>query len=359
MGRNDLVTATDPAPPAQAFDIAALDRYLRRELGSFEGIVQVAKFDGGQSNPTYLLTTALRRLVLRRKPPGVLLPSAHAVEREFRVIRALAKTDVPVPEALLLCMDETVIGTPFYLMAHVAGPIYAQLVLPGLGSAERAAVYAELNRVLAALHEIDPAAVGLQDYGRPGNYMERQVARWVSQYRGSQTDVLDDVEQLIAWLPANTPPAVPARIVHGDFRLPNVIFDAVALRILAVLDWELSTLGDPLADLAYYCMSWRLPAEEGHGRGGLDLAALGLPSEADHVAGYCRRRGLPPMDERRWEFYLVFNMLRLIGILQGVKARSLAGNAASPRAAAVAARIAPLARLAMTLVERLERRSQG
>lgn len=343
-------SGTRPVAPQHAFDLDKLAAWLRGRLPGFDGGLQVEQFNGGQSNPTFLLRSGERRWVLRRKPAGALLASAHAVDREFRVIRALAATDVPVAQAQLLCEDPTVIGSMFYVMDHVDGRIYWDPRLPGLEPAERAALFDELNRVIAALHRVDPTAIGLADYGKPSAYVERQVARWTRQYRASETEKIDAVERLIDWLPRHLPADGESRIVHGDYRLDNVVFHPSEPRILAVLDWELSTLGDPLADFAYHCMSWRLPAEGSRGLGGVDLAALGIPDEATYARRYFERVGLvEPPSPSTWTFYMVFNMFRLVGILQGVAARALQGNASSEHAATTGRRTRPLAEQAWAL----------
>jgi len=282
----DSFSGTRPVAPQHVFDEARLAEHLRSQIDGFQGELHVEQFKGGQSNPTFLLTAGGKRYVLRRKPPGTLLPSAHAVEREFRVIRALAGTDIPVAQAHLLCEDPAVIGTAFYVMDFVDGRIFWDPTLPGMTAAARGAIYDELNRVIAALHRVDPVAAGLADYGKAGHYIERQVARWTRQYRASETERIDAAEQLIDWLPAHIPAEGATRIVHGDYRLDNVIFHPNEPRILAVLDWELSTLGDPLADFAYHCMRWRLSTGASLGLAGVDVAALGIPDEA----AYLRRK---------------------------------------------------------------------
>ncbi|HVC02917.1 MAG TPA: phosphotransferase [Steroidobacteraceae bacterium] len=347
---------TREVTPALAFDGRALADYLRRHVPDVPGPLQVAQFKGGQSNPTYLLTAADGgRVVLRRKPPGKLLPSAHAVEREFRVMQALRQSPVPVPHMRLLCMDENVIGTAFYLMDFVEGRILWNPLLPGMEPAGRAAIFDEMNRVIAALHSVDHAALGLRDYGKPGRYIARQVSRWTEQYRASETERIEAMDKLIAWLPAHIPAGEEITVVHGDFRLDNLVFHPTEPRILAVLDWELSTLGHPLADFAYHCMAWRLQPAQFRGLVGGDLAALGIPGEAAYVARYCERTGRAPVSPSDWEFYVAFNMFRLAGILQGVLARALQGNASSAQALEAGRRARPLAEAAWAQVERVFR----
>ena len=340
--------------PAHRFDEAALAAHLRAKLG-FDGELKVWQFEGGQSNPTYYLELGDERLVLRRKPPGQLLPSAHAIEREYRVIRALHGSAVPVAEGLLLCEDIGVIGTAFYVMRHVPGRIFWDPKLPELDAPARRAIFNAMGESIAALHAVDPTAVGLADYGASGNYLERQVSRWTRQYLASDAPPIEAMQRLIEWLPAHLPPPHEVRIVHGDLRLDNFIFDPVEPRVLAVLDWELSTLGDPLVDFAYSTLTWRMPADGFRGLAGIDIAALGIPSEAEYIADYCRRRGralgadgLPA----HWNTYLVFNLFRLAAILQGVAARALAGNAASARATEMGKQAIPLAELAWQIAQK-------
>jgi aminoglycoside phosphotransferase (APT) family kinase protein len=323
---------------------------MQAHIEGFLGPIDVQQFSGGQSNPTFLVQSANHRYVLRRKPPGKLLPSAHAVDREYRVIAALAQSPVPVAKAYALCEDSAVIGTAFYVMDYVEGRLFWDAALPEVAAPGRRAIYEELTRVIAALHAVDYAAVGLGDFGKPGRYIERQVARWTQQYRASQTESIDAVEQLIEWLPQHIPADEQTSIVHGDFRLDNAIFHANEPRILAVLDWELSTLGHPLVDLAYLCMRYHLSADQFRGLGGLDPAALQIPSEAECVADYCRRLGRAPVAPQDWTYYLAFNMFRLTGILQGVLARAIQGNASSATALEAGRRARPLAEQAWTLV---------
>jgi aminoglycoside phosphotransferase (APT) family kinase protein len=347
-------SGTRPVAPQHAFDVARLAAYLRETVDPGLGALQVEQFKGGQSNPTFLLRAGARRFVLRRKPPGALLASAHAVDREFRVIRALAGTDVPVARADVLCEDPSVIGTVFYVMDYVEGRVQWDPTLPGCTPAQRGAMYDELNRVIAALHRVDPAQVGLADYGRPGNYIERQVARWTKQYRAAETERIEAADRLIEWLPQHIPVEGQTRIVHGDYRLDNVIFHPTEPRILAVLDWELSTLGDPLVDFAYHCLGWHLPFETLRGMGGVDLAPLGIPDEAAYRRRYQERvGGGREVSAQDWTYYLVFNMFRLVGILQGVAARALQGNASSAQALETGRRTRPLAEQAWEMAQRI------
>jgi len=316
------------------FDIGRLQDYLAAALPGFTGPLEVKQFQGGQSNPTYLLTTPAHRYVMRTKPGPVarLLPSAHAIEREFRVMRALAAQDIPVPEMLLLCEDEEVLGRAFFLMAHVDGRVLWDPSLPGMTAPQRGAVYDELNRVIAALHGVDPEAAGLADFGRAGNYFERQIGRWSRQYRASETGRIEAMDQLIGWLPANVPPGEETAVVHGDYRLDNLIFHPTEPRVLAVIDWELSTLGHPLADFSYLCMGWHIPPGAFRGIAGLDHAALGIPSEAQFIASYCQRTGRSGI--ANWNFYLAYNLFRIAAILQGVYKRALEGIASADNALA-------------------------
>jgi aminoglycoside phosphotransferase (APT) family kinase protein len=345
---------TRPVAPQHAFDLARLATFMRQHVDNFRGELTVEQFKGGQSNPTFLLTAGGRQYVMRRKPPGTLLPSAHAVDREYRVISALANTDVPVAKTHALCEDDGVIGSAFYIMDYVQGRILWNSSLPGFAPAERSALFDELNRVIAALHQVDYRAVGLDGYGKPGNYLERQVARWTRQYRASETERIEAVENLIAWLPQHVPADDETRIVHGDYRIDNVIFHPTEPRILAVLDWELSTLGHPLADFAYHCMTWRMPQGASRGLAGLDLVSLGIPTEDEYVEKYCKRTGRAGIARGDWEYYMVFNMFRLVGILQGITKRAQLGNAASADAAETGKRTRPLAEQAWQLVERIE-----
>jgi aminoglycoside phosphotransferase (APT) family kinase protein len=317
-----------------ALDQAALAPYLEAEVPGFTGLLSIEKFSSGQSNPTYLVTARSGRYVLRAKPPGQLLKSAHQVDREFRIMKALAGTDVPVPEMLHLSPEDSLIGRMFYVMGFVEGRIFWDPSLPEISSdAERAAIYDAMNATLAALHEVEPAAIGLGDFGRPGSYFERQLGRWTTQYRATETGALPDMDRLIHWLEASIPPDDgDVSLVHGDYRLDNMIFAPNRPQVLAVLDWELSTIGHPFADLAYQCMQWRLPHSSGfRGLGGIDRNAAGLPSEEEYVAAYCRRRGIGGI--ANWTFFLAFSFFRLAAICQGVYRRALDGNASNPEKA--------------------------
>ena len=348
---SDKFVGTRPVSERHAFDTGRLADWLRANVEGYSGELAVEQFKGGQSNPTFLLSAGNRKYVMRRKPPGKLLPSAHAVDREYRVITALAQTDVPVARSYALCQDDAVIGTAFYVMDYVEGRILWDPALPGMVPAERTAIFDEMNRVIAALHNVDYASVGLADYGKPGSYFARQIDRWSKQYRASETEKIEAMDNLMAWLPANIPAGDETSIVHGDYRLDNVIFHASEPRILAVIDWELSTLGHPLSDFAYHCMTWRLSPGQFRGLQGHDLAALGIPGEADYVALYCRRTGRESIPAAEWEYYLAFNMFRLTAILQGIMARAMQGNAASQEAIDTGKRARPLAEEAWRQVE--------
>ncbi|TAK82952.1 MAG: phosphotransferase family protein [Betaproteobacteria bacterium] len=343
---------TKPVEERHRIEVAALEKFLDFRISAVE------QFKGGQSNPTYRLTAANgKKYVLRRKPPGKLLPSAHAVDREYRVISALHATGFPVARPHALCEDETVIGTAFYVMDYVDGRVLWDQALPGMTRAERAAIWDELNRVIAWLHSIDYRAVGLEGFGKPGNYIERQIARWTKQYQASETEPIEAMNNLIAWLPKNIPPETGTAVVHGDFRLDNVIYHPSAPRILAVLDWELSTLGDPLADFAYHCMSWHIPPGEFRGISGLDFKGLGIPEEAEYVAKYCQRTGRGAINPSHWDFYLAYNLFRIAAILQGIMKRVVDGTAASAHARDAGMRARPMAELGWKQAEKILRRA--
>jgi aminoglycoside phosphotransferase (APT) family kinase protein len=335
-------------PERHRFDVGALERFLKDKLPGFQGPLQVQLFKGGQSNPTYRLQTPQRSYVMRAKPGPVakLLPSAHAIEREFRVMQALGSTEVPVPEVYLLCDDESVIGRAFYVMECLEGRVLWDQGLAGMPNAERTAIYDEMNRVIAALHNVDYQAIGLGDFGKPGNYFARQIGRWSKQYKISETQSIPEMDKLIAWLPENIPQDDETSIVHGDYRLDNLMFHPTEPRILAILDWELSTLGHPLADFSYHCMSWHIPPEKFRGIAGLDLAALGIPEERGYVEAYCARTGRNPDRLREhWDFYLAYNMFRLAAILQGIVKRVVDGTASNTEAPETAERVIPLAQM--------------
>jgi aminoglycoside phosphotransferase (APT) family kinase protein len=345
-------TGTKPVEERHRIDAPALEKFL-----GFR-IAQVEQFKGGQSNPTYRLTAADgKRYALRRKPPGKLLPSAHAVEREYRVIKSLHAVGFPVARPHVLCEDESVIGTAFYVMDCVEGRVLWDQALPGMTKAERGAIWDELNRVIALLHSIDYKSVGLEGFGKPGAYIERQVGRWTKQYQASETQKIEAMDNLIAWLPRNIPPETGTTVVHGDYRLDNTIFHPAEPRILAVLDWELSTLGDSLADFAYHCMSWHIPPGQFRGIAGLDLDQLGIPSEAQYLEKYLQRTGRPGIDRSHWDFYLAYNLFRLAAILQGIAKRVLEGTAASAHAAESGSRAPLLALLGWKQVEKIMRRA--
>ncbi|MEO8857356.1 MAG: phosphotransferase [Burkholderiaceae bacterium] len=351
---------TRPVGEAHLFDVAALTRWLSTHLEGFSGPLSVEMFKGGQSNPTYKLITPGRSYVMRSKPGPVakLLPSAHAVEREFAVMRGLRGTDVPVAEMYCLCEDESVIGRAFYVMEFVQGRVFWDQALPGMSNAERSAIYDEMNRVIAALHKVDYVAQGLGSYGRPGNYFERQIGRWSKQYVASITQPIPEMDQLMAWLPGNIPAAARdegmTSIVHGDFRIDNLMFHPSEPRVLAVLDWELSTLGHPLADFSYHCMAWHVPHTMGRGIGGIDLASLGIPGEDEYIRHYCDRTALstPKQLKVDWNFYMAYNMFRIAAILQGIAKRIEMGTASSEQASASAAGVVPMAKLAWQFAQR-------
>jgi aminoglycoside phosphotransferase (APT) family kinase protein len=331
----------------------ALDAWAAQHVEGYRGPSKAIKYSDGQSNPTYRIETPTQAYVLRAKPRGKLLKSAHMVEREFRVLRALATAGFPAPRALALCEDESVCGSVFYLMAHVDGRIFWDPGLPESSKQERAGIYDAMNAGLAQLHAIDIAAAGLADYGKPGNYFARQTQRWTEQYRASETEKVPDMDRLIDWLAANMPPDDGrVSLVHGDFRIDNMIFARDSAKLLAVLDWELSTLGHPFADLAYQCMQWRLPnAGEHRGLAGLDRAALGIPSDEEYIAAYCRRRGLDGVPH--WPFLIAFSFFRIAAIVQGVYKRALDGNASNPqRGIKMGAAVPVMAKLAIEEVER-------
>jgi aminoglycoside phosphotransferase (APT) family kinase protein len=330
-------------------DVGALERYMAKEVPGFRGPLTVRQFQGGQSNPTYYLGTPGHEYVLRRKPPGKLLPSAHAVDREYRVITALGQTDVPVPRTHALCKDDGIIGTVFYIMDCVRGRVFADPLLPELTPPERGVLYDHIIDVLARLHRTDWQALGLADFGKPGNYFARQIHRWTTQYRASETERIEAMERLIEWLPAHLSVADETALVHGDYRPGNMIVHPTEPRVIAVLDWELSTLGHPLADLAYNCLPFRVdPGGLLGGVSGEDLIALGIPSEKDYVGAYCRRTGRADVGD--WDFCIAFALFRLAAIAQGIMGRVIAGTANDPHAQERGARARPLAEAAWAVV---------
>ncbi len=342
IDRQSAYTGTASVKAEFAFDAQRLADYLTRHLSGFKGPIEVRQFKGGQSNPTYSLHSPSRNYVLRRKPPGKLLPSAHAIDREYRVLSALQPRKFPVPKPLLYCEDDSIIGTAFYVMEEVAGRVFWEPHMPNASSAERSGVYDSMNATLAKLHSFGPAALGLSDYGKPENYVGRQVARWSKQYEASKTSEIPEMESLIRWLPEHLPPQQPARVVHGDYRLDNLIVESNATNIAAVIDWELSTLGDPLADFTYHLMAWEMPEAGGFGSLlGRDLKSLGLPDRDSYVADYAKRTGLDPRPHL--PLYMAYNFFRIAAIVQGIAGRVRDGTAVSETAATRAATVQPLA----------------
>ncbi len=365
MSDFDHFVGTRPVSQAQAFDIDALSAWLEQHLPGFSGPLSVESFKGGQSNPTYKLSTPTQQYVMRAKPGPVakLLPSAHAIEREFAVMSGLYGTDVPVPRMYCLCEDEAVIGRTFYVMEFMPGRVLWDQSLPGMSMQERAAIYNEMNRVISALHRVKFDERGLAGYGKPGNYFERQIGRWSKQYAasadgaGPMSQPTREMDQLVQWLPQNIPAMARATelvsIVHGDYRLDNLMFHPTEPRVVAVLDWELSTLGHPLADFSYHCMAWHIPPGAFRGIGGLDVASLGIPTEDEYIRLYCERTGLttPQALKADWNFYMAYNLFRIAAILQGIAKRVEAGTAASAQAVSSAAGVEPLAQMAWKFAE--------
>jgi len=351
MSDQDRFAGTMPVQDRHRFDEASLERWLKDNVPDYKGPLTVQQFKGGQSNPTFMLVTPAKKYVLRRKPPGKLLPSAHAVDREYRVITALAQTDVPVARTYGLCEDDSVIGTAFYVMDCVEGRIFWDQRLPGMNRDERAAIFDAMNRTIAALHKVDYNAVGLEGFGKPGDYFARQIGRWSKQYKASETEEIPAMDKLIEWLPAHIPPGDETSIVHGDYRMDNMIFHPTEPRVIAVLDWELSTLGHPLGDFTYHLMSWRLAPETFRGVAGVDYAGLGIPTEQDYIAAYCRRTGRDGIPNL--EFYMAYNMFRIAAILQGIMGRVKDGTAASQHAIESGKRARPIAEQAWAVVERM------
>jgi aminoglycoside phosphotransferase (APT) family kinase protein len=352
--RQEQFSGTKDVAPQHALDVPKLERYLSENIKGFEGPLTLRQFKGGQSNPTYQLVTPKAKYVLRRKPPGKLLPSAHAVDREFRIISALYPTGFPVPKPHVLCTDESVAGTMFYVMECVEGRVIWEPQLPGLEPKQRFAIYDAMNETLAKLHQTDYMKLGLEDFGKPGSYFARQISRWGKQYVASETESIPAMNKLMEWLPQHIPPGERNAIVHGDYRLDNMILHPTEPKVLAVLDWEISTIGDPLADFTYHIMQWRMPAGgTGGGTGsltGADLKTLGIPTEEEYVAMYCKRTGRAGIEGL--DFYFAYNFFRIAGILQGIAGRVRDGTASSAHAATMAASVRPLAELGWTYAKR-------
>jgi aminoglycoside phosphotransferase (APT) family kinase protein len=338
-----------PILPNHRFDEQNLARYLRGRLAGAESELVIRQYQGGQSNPTFHIQAGAHRYVMRKKPPGKLLPGAHAVEREFAIQQALAGRGVPVPHMHLLCTDDDIIGRSFYIMSEIEGRIFTDRLLGGCTPADRLAMYDSMNAALAQLHNIGYIAAGLQDFGRPENYVARQVSRWARNYQASKLDDLPEMDKVIAWLESHVPAQEIATIVHGDYRIGNLVFHPTQPHVVAVLDWELATIGHPLADLAYNCLPWRLPATSERGFADLDFTGLGIPYEADYIASYAKR--FPRIDLNDWEYFLVFAMFRSAAILAGVYGRAVAGNASDARALSTGIIFRNVAKAAWALAE--------
>lgn len=341
---------TAPVPTALTFDQDVLATWLKDKGLLDKAALSVKPLTGGQSNPTFLLTSGQQRYVLRKKPPGPLLPSAHAVDREYRVMQALQSSDVPVPKLFVFSEDVDVVGTPFYIMEYLDGRVIVDQSLPALSKEDRTLVYRDMNRVMAALHTVDYAQVGLDTFGKPGNYFGRQIARWSRQYKEANTEDIAELHALIDWLPANIPAGEQTSIVHGDYRLDNLVLHPTEPRAIGLLDWELATLGHPLADFAYHCMSWHIPATLWRGIGGLDLAALGIPDEAQYLKQYSEATGLDGAEH--WDFYIAYNLFRMAAILQGIARRAADGTAASSDALETGSKARPLAEIGWKYAQR-------
>ena len=337
---------------AGPFDSAVLADWMHGQGFLDRPALAVKPLTGGQSNPTFLLTSGAQQFVLRKKPPGVLLPSAHAVDREYRVMQALQGSEVPVPKLYAYSEDLNIVGTPFYLMEFLNGRVIVDQSLPGFTPTDRAAIYTDMNRVMAALHKVDVNAVGLETFGRAGNYFGRQIARWSRQYQESRSEDISALESLIEWLPAHIPEGDQTTIVHGDYRLDNLVLHPTEPRAISLLDWELATLGHPMADFAYHCMSWHIPASLWRGIGGLDLKALGIPSEADYIKQYGAATGFEGIEH--WDFYIAYNLFRIAAILQGIARRAQDGTAAAADAIETGSKAKPLAEIGWKYAQRYE-----
>jgi aminoglycoside phosphotransferase (APT) family kinase protein len=357
MNEPDNAAPTDEPAARNSPDLVRLDAWMATHVPGYRGPLAASPLAGGQSNPTFRLTAASGEYVLRRKPAGTLLPSAHAVDREYRVLKALGGTDVPVPKVFALCEDDAVIGGMFYVMAFMPGRVVFDPRLPGMTPAERGAIFDSMNHCIARLHRIDPRSVGLADFGRPSNYMQRQFSRWTKQYRLSETETISAMDALIAWLEKRLPEATETRIVHGDLRLDNMLLHPTEPRVVAVLDWELSTLGDPLSDFGNNVLAWRMEPDLFRGLAGEDLAALGIPSESDYVAAYHRRVEKPVAAD--WDIYLVFNLFRLAAIIQGIARRARDGTAADEGAAALGRKARPIAERGWEIACALQKRDSS
>ncbi|MBT3701889.1 MAG: phosphotransferase [Alphaproteobacteria bacterium] len=336
----ELFSGTQDVLEAHRIDTNALQAYMEEHVEGFSGNVELSEFKGGQSNPTYKIKAGGQSYVMRRKPPGKLLPSAHAVDREYRVIAALGKTGFPVPKTYALCEDDSIIGTAFYIMSFADGRIFWDPSLPGMENDERTAIYNGMNDVIAQLHMTDYKAIDLETFGKPGNYFERQIGRWSKQYKASETESIPEMDKLIEWLPDNIPAGDETTIVHGDYRLDNMVFHPTEPRVIAVLDWELSTLGHPLGDFSYHAMVWAFEPKLFRGLAGLDLKGLGIPTTEEYVAAYCKKTGRDGIEN--WDFYMAYNMFRLAGIAQGIMGRVRDGTAASEHAMETASKVRPM-----------------
>ena len=352
----DRLAGTEPLAEGGRIDRQRLAGFLRDNVPGCSGEMTIERFRGGQSNPTMLISFENgRKLVLRKKPDGTLLPSAHAVDREFRVIKALAETDVPVPQAHVLCDDETIVGAMFYVMDFAQGRSFWDPSLPDLTPAERTAIFDEMNRTIARLHSVDYVAIGLETFGKPGNYIGRQVGRWSKQYRASETETIEAMDRLIEWLPENLPADRPPALLHGDFRLDNMIIHPTEPKVIALLDWELSTLGDPVADFAYHMLTWHLPKKPYRGLADHDLEALGIPGIEQYRSTYFKRMGLEDIGPREWNTYLAYSFFRVAAIRQGIMKRVVDGTASSHFAQEAGKLARPTAELALHFAEAADR----